>query len=58
MGRTVEGDGALEPSRASLKVASESTLLETGPIDTPPLPREEPRSRGAMCRFEVPYRPA
>ncbi len=57
MGRTVEGEGALEPSRASLKVASESTLLETGPIDTP-LPKEEPKSRGAMCRFEVPNRPA
>lgn len=54
MGSTVEGDGALEPNRASLKVASESTLLETGPNE-PPLPAaDEPRSSGAMCRFDIP----
>jgi hypothetical protein len=54
----VEGEGALEPSRASLNVASLSTLLETGPSDWPLPLAADPKSRGAICRFDTPYRPA
>ena len=45
IGRTVEGEGALEPKRASLKVASLSTLE----AKTPLWPASPFRSKGAMC---------